>query len=260
MQPVYNALTEEEAKILDAKYSGRRIKDLEDGEVSIHAEALLARIHIITGWKLPENEILLNALNHEFGLQLKSRYINMTIEEIALAMREYGVQVKDWGKAANLSLIDEPIQEYLSRRANISKLEEQKQPEPPKEVIPGPTDWSDTWEKLKQGEIKGILFDLTPWAALYDWAEKTGLFASLWSEKREWERQKWRWMDEVRVKEINRIGIRKEALQATPDERAEMERLKATDWRTDQKVTSALISKTKEHAVKQLLLKLKSEQ
>lgn len=238
MQKVYGALTEQEAKILDVKYQGKRIKDLPEAEIALYTEGLLTRIHIITGWKLPENEMLLTALNHEFCLQIKSRYRELTIEEITFAMREYGVAVKDWGKYANLSLIDEPIQEYLAARKSVSKIEEQHRPEEPKELPPEGVDWSDTWEMIKSGDLRQFNPDLIPWASIYDWVVKTGLLCPTNDEK-------WGWIKQRRLDVIREVAFKKEAFCATQEEKELAEMLKVPTWHKNERAVNHLISGSK---------------
>ena len=109
---------------------------------------MLFKIHVITGWKLPEmvdannpDAYAINAkaniLEEQFFLKLKEDYGEMNVEEVAYAIRKYGTQVKDWGKDINLSLIDTVLIKYLQTRIELSKTEERLKRE---EESPKPTD------------------------------------------------------------------------------------------------------------------------
>jgi hypothetical protein len=112
--------------MLAVKYQSKRIGQFSPEELHNHTMALLFRIHTITGWKLPDDEFFLNTLVSEFEKFLSERYPDLNPDEITYAFRNYGTTVKDWGKSMNLSLIDEPIQKYLSVRKCLSDMEERK--------------------------------------------------------------------------------------------------------------------------------------
>jgi len=57
------------------------------------------------------------------------------VDEIEYAFRQSGTTVRDWGKAMNLSLIDEVLIPYLGERKILSHtLEERKQPPPEQRI------------------------------------------------------------------------------------------------------------------------------
>lgn len=114
--------------LLSTKYKSKRFGELSENDVMLHANALVARISIITGWVIPDDEFYLNTLISEFVKFLTEKYHDLNPDEIAYAFRTYGTTVKDWGKSMNLSLIDEPIRKYLSVRACLSEMEERKAP------------------------------------------------------------------------------------------------------------------------------------
>lgn len=66
-------------------------------------------------------DILIDQLHKK----LTESYANVNAEEVEYAFRNNS-GVQDWGKAINLNLIDEVMQPYLSRRRDLSKIEEQK--------------------------------------------------------------------------------------------------------------------------------------
>lgn len=246
-------------EMAQAKYSGLRIIDLKSEEnFQIISQTILLRICASTGWKMPQNEYMANALVKEFTLYLGENCKDMAVEEIMYSIRNYGLQVQDWGKDINLQLINQPLEDYRQARIELSRLEEQKAiPEPQPETMSEPADWSDTWERLVNGEIKGQFYNLTPWSAIYDWLERAGKIKPKNAEK-------WNWLQEACVKEINNLAIKKEAFQATVEEKAMLVRLQVMKWDRgkfpDDKVALAhLISPSKRTAVQQLLTKIKSE-
>lgn len=109
------------------KYQCRPFREMAVHEIGNHSLALLIRIHAITGWNIPEHEDYLNPLVSEFTKLLMESYKDLNPEEIAYAVRNYGLEVKDWGKNMNLSLIDKPISEYRRVRKCLSDMEEKKQ-------------------------------------------------------------------------------------------------------------------------------------
>ncbi len=94
-------------------------------EIQSSAKQVLLRIHVIAGWTMPQDELMV-ILMDEFGKKIVESYANVTIEEISYAFRSEGYKVKEWGKALNISLIDEVMLPYLEKRFEISNFEEQK--------------------------------------------------------------------------------------------------------------------------------------
>jgi len=103
-------------------------------QLVLHAQALLLKIHVITGWRIPENETLLAILQDQFYKKLVEDYWMVNVQEIEYAFRRFGTTIKDWGKDVNLNLIDTVLIQYLAERKSVSDIEEQiKQlPEKPK--------------------------------------------------------------------------------------------------------------------------------
>ena len=98
---------------------------MQDAELQVTAKMILLRLHAVTGWAIPANEIM-HILVDEFKKKISESYKNVNADEFSYAVRTYGPDVKDWGKAINLSLIDEVIQPYLAHRFEISRMEEYK--------------------------------------------------------------------------------------------------------------------------------------
>lgn len=94
-------------------------------EVMTSAQEILLRIHVIAGWQMPPDELML-ILVDEFSKKVVESYPNVTVNEVAYAFRSGSHLVKEWGKALNISLIDEVMIPYLDRRAEVSRVEEQK--------------------------------------------------------------------------------------------------------------------------------------
>lgn len=160
-------LQADEQKILEVKYASVPIKNLGDPELQLHTQALLLKIHVITGWKLTDNEIKQTILENQLMLKLKEDYGNVNTSEIEFAFRKYGKLVKEWGKELNLNLIDDVLDEYLKRREDVSAIEERLLKAPEKEK---PTDEQllsearecieDYYQKFLQGRLQS--FKLLP--------------------------------------------------------------------------------------------------
>lgn len=126
MSPVLNRILQpEERKILELKYSGKRFGEMQPSEISSSAKEVLLRIHVIAGWQMPPDELVV-ILVDEFQKKIVESYPNVTIEEITYAFRSGAYNVKEWGKALNISLIDEVMIPYIEKRFEVSKYEEQK--------------------------------------------------------------------------------------------------------------------------------------
>ncbi len=133
-----------------------------------HVRALVMKISIITGWKLPDVKEYYNVFKDQLQKMLLESYPTMNVDEIEYAMRKYGTKVKDWGKAMNLSLIDEALGAYMFDRRQVSEYEEKSKKESYQQFPAGETDWSDYWKKLKEDPDKAIP------VAIYAWLEKQG--------------------------------------------------------------------------------------
>jgi uncharacterized protein YdiU (UPF0061 family) len=117
-------LTIEDSKILSLKYSGKQFGQMQPAEVLMNGKALLLKIHVITGWTIPEKE-LLNILVDQFTKILCEKYDNLNVGEIEFAFRSKGTGIEDWGKAMNLNLLDKVLTPYLNDRYKISETERQ---------------------------------------------------------------------------------------------------------------------------------------
>lgn len=92
-------------------------------ERKLSAYQILLKIHAITGWTIPASQ-LMDILIEQFELKLSESYSNVNSDEVEYAFRNRGIDVKDWGKAMNLGMIDEVMIPYLENRFEVSKTEE----------------------------------------------------------------------------------------------------------------------------------------
>lgn len=122
----------------------------------------------------------------------------------------------------------------------------------PRIIESGPVDWSDVWERLKTEDTTSEWYIFTPWSAIYDWLKRKRLLNLTRDEA-------YVIADRVRLKEIEDLGFRKKANKATPEDKANLERLKCVSWKEDKAAMNLLITKSKELAVKELITKLKAE-
>lgn len=125
MKALDRILMPEEKRILELKYSGKRFSQMQGAELQSTAKQTLLRIHVIAGWVMPPDELVLILID-EFTKKITESYGNVTMDEVCFAFREKSHSVKEWGKALNISLIDEVMIPYLEKRIEVSKIEEQK--------------------------------------------------------------------------------------------------------------------------------------
>lgn len=202
---------------------------------------------------MPDSAEFVNVIEDQLRKFLVDEYLDINIDEFEYAMRVCGTQIKDWGKSINLTLIREALDTYISQRVELSKIEEQKRSKPIEEVPADPVDWSDTWERLKRGEIRGVYAELVPYPSIYDWLEKTGQIKPKNADK-------WLWLRKACSKEVGRLSLLKESFQATADDKYMLERLKVIQWQEgkfpDDKIAlSHLIAGSKTVAVMEILNK-----
>lgn len=103
-------------------------------EVNLWSKSLLLKIHVITGWTIPASDLLIILID-QFQKKLVENYSNINIEEIEFAFRNSGTTVKDWGKAMNLSLIDEVLIPYINQRVRLSIELEERMAVPAEQII-----------------------------------------------------------------------------------------------------------------------------
>ena len=155
--------TTPEGKMLQLKYSSKQIGQMTEQEISLWGKSLLLKIHVITGWVIPSSD-LQTILVDQFQKKLIESYPNMNTEEIEYAFRNGGTTVNDWGKAMNLSLIDEVLIPYLAIRQRLShELEERSLP-PPEQLVNTEEELINYWrmwteefyQRLRTGQVEKV--------------------------------------------------------------------------------------------------------
>lgn len=240
-------MPKEMQQIAEVKYSGPRFSNIDTLDIPLVTKTLLAQICTITGWLMPENKFAQQALVKEFQCYCMEIADDMTPDEVRYAMRHYALGIKDWGKAVNLQMINEPLIEYRNARAELSEMEGKNDVSNVQQSkLSEPFDWHDTIEKLRSGEISGPFEQMVPYAAIYDWAEKMGLFRLTDAEK-------WDYMSQARDKYMADVKIKKAALIATVDERQLNERLRVDTWKKDKIALACIQAAAKTLAIKKYI-------
>jgi hypothetical protein len=60
--------------VIKKKYEARQIKDMSDAEILTEAVKTFQRIHVITGWNLPDDNEYIKILSEEFCLKLNDEF------------------------------------------------------------------------------------------------------------------------------------------------------------------------------------------
>jgi hypothetical protein len=118
------SLASEEKQLLAVKYQEPAISRISTDDLIKHTKGLLFKIHVITGWNLPDDDYYMNVLKDQLFKKLSEDYTDCSVAEIEFAFRNYGTTVKDWGKNMNLQLFDTVMSAYKTARACISGYEE----------------------------------------------------------------------------------------------------------------------------------------
>jgi hypothetical protein len=122
---------ESEKKIIELKYKSPQIANL--NHIESWGKMLMTKIHIITGWVMPEI-LFMDMFIEQFVKKLQEDYYDLNVDEIEYAFRSQGTTVKDWGKSMNLSLIDEVLIPYKAQRFEASKAEERAKYKPEQKI------------------------------------------------------------------------------------------------------------------------------
>lgn len=117
------ALTTTEKTVIELKYLSKRFSALSDFELGVNIKNLLLKISAMTGWNIPEGEIL-KSLVEQLTFKFRESYGDINPDEFLFAFRQFGSTVKEFGKKINLSLIDEVIVQYKNYRFELSHMEE----------------------------------------------------------------------------------------------------------------------------------------
>lgn len=176
-----NKLLPNETKILELKYTGKQFGVMDENERWFAAQTILLKIHAIKGWTIPVSE-LMDILVDQFQHKLEESYKNVTVAEFEYAFRN-STDVKDWGKALNLSLIDEVMLPYLENRFDLSQQEEKlKKPIMIENVQPmskeEKAEWMMDWKMMGDN----INFELIP-LQFYDFMAEDNLLRITAKEK-----------------------------------------------------------------------------
>jgi hypothetical protein len=129
-----NLSTDEEEEIIKHKYAAPQIRRIAEN-IQDWSMILLLKIHVITGWVIPENP-LKNILIDQFEKKLLEDYEMLNVREIEYAFRKTGTLIKDWGKEMNLNLIDQVLAPYVDVRLTASANEERRKfSAPPQKLL-----------------------------------------------------------------------------------------------------------------------------
>lgn len=251
MQQISGSLAPGDRDILAVKYQAARISNLPAEDVPKHAKGLLFRIHTITGWKLPDDDLFLNTLVSEFSKYLVESCLDLNPEEISFAVRNYGIGIQDWGKSMNLSLINEPIEKYRIARSEISKLEEIR-----KNAIPAiqnspenekPADWSEEWNQVKESAKNGQIENAFIPIAIYYWLNRNKIL-ELTAE------DKWELFSQARTVTIAKL---QNLISEGTASRLDVDfcrKLSDPNWQQDDRLKTRIANEAKVLAVKQLAM------
>lgn len=142
-------LSESENKMIELKYKSPQINVIK--EVGTWAKILLLKIHVITGWSLPTDEMIETVLTDQFIKKLQEDYGDLNVDEIEYAFRSGGTRVKDWGKNMNLSLIDEVLIPYCHDRYELSLAEERLKNKPVQKIYT-----SEELDDIHRGDVEAF--------------------------------------------------------------------------------------------------------
>lgn len=158
-------LLKQELRVLDLKYSAKRFGEMDATERQLNCTKALMIISVITGWTIPNPGPMLDILADQFEKKMSEAYENINLEEVEYAFRNKGLDIKDWGKALNLSLIDEVLKPYLHNRSDLSMQEEKMKSQLTKQELektPSQMDdkeWEEWLEDISKYEINKIPCD-----------------------------------------------------------------------------------------------------
>ena len=251
LQKISESLAPAEQDILAVKYRSPRIANLPAEDVPKHAKGLLFRIHTITGWKLPDDDLFLNTLVSEFTNYLGESCADLNPEEISYAIRNYGIGIQDWGKSMNLSLINDPIQKYRQMRIEVSERERMSKdafllasPSPKNDT---PVDWSEEWNQVKEAaKNRKIETSIIP-VAIYEWLVRKNML-SLSSE------DKWELFNQAHASMIQKLQIDISEGKADMNDIQKLKFLQQPDWKIRDDLYIPVINAAKVMAVKQLAM------
>lgn len=250
MQPIAGSLAKEEREILAIKYILPVFSKTSAIDIGRQAKGLLVRLHTITGWKLPDDDLFLNTLVSEFSRYLTENCGDLNPEEVAYAFRNYALETQDWGKSMNLQLIHDPISRYRQVRKCISEMEERvsDRTKEGQKLIESPidTDWSEQWYKIKESARNGTINSIFIVTPIYDWLKRTGRL-TVSGEERKQILEDCRQAFALEMRDAIR-----ESGAPNPEARKKYDLLvkEGDEWRENEDLWSAVINASKIKAVK----------
>jgi hypothetical protein len=136
-------------------------------ELLTETQLLIFKVAVITGWTLPNDESYMQVLVDQFAKKLREDYPYLNSDEIEHAFRKSGTTTKDWGKAFNLSLIDQVLIPYVNARNDVNEFVSRMHVEESKQLT-YEGDWKKVCEVYYQDYLKGSFnIKLFP-AQMYD--------------------------------------------------------------------------------------------
>ena len=143
-----------------------KIKDWNDEDLKTEILFnLITVIHVITGWKLPDDPGYVKILCEELVLMLKEDFFMLNLSEVSLAFRK-NRKVQDWGKSMNLNLIAEVLGSYCEERTRIGNEERKLNEKPAEQIIYSDEEiqnqrrgeFEKAYQAMRQGHLP-IIFD-----------------------------------------------------------------------------------------------------
>lgn len=131
--PLQN-LNEEHLEIINVKYKSPLVKNIDNCEMLKCCLKAIKRIHVITGWVLPDDVEYVKILTEEFSLKMKEDFYMLNFDEVYFAFRKNIKGIKDWGKAMNLDLVCSVLGAYCHER-ELASIEERRVKEKPTEQV-----------------------------------------------------------------------------------------------------------------------------
>lgn len=171
--------------MLAVKYQSQPFGAMVPEDLELWADALMLKIHAITGWVVPE-DTLFTVFTDQLQKKMIESYATVNPDELEYAFRLSGTTVKDWGKTMNLSLFDEVMMPYLAKRTELSKVEEQK-------AVAAPAAKEDTgdsamkdWAKTVKAQVAAPDYDINfvP-LMIYEWMEREAIIQPSKEQKKD---------------------------------------------------------------------------
>lgn len=163
----------QENKVIEKKYASVTFGNMSTDERKLSAYSVILKISAITGWTIPASDQILDILVDQFEQKLDESYRNVNQQEVEYAFRNRGIDVKDWGKVLNLTMIDEVMIPYLQHRFELSKTEESLHSRFDKNIDSKKELTDQEWDEWLE-DIKKYNFNLIPCSA-YDYLVKKEL-------------------------------------------------------------------------------------